>query len=404
MNKLVRNIGQLILCKNQRSTENTLGVIEEAYLKIENGMIVSFGSESALRAFKGDIEEINARGALVSPGLIDCHSHAVFAGGRSGEFYGRLKGESYEDLQKKGGGIHSTVEKTRAAQAEDLQQAFVRRLDRFRSFGVTTLEVKSGYGLSLESEKKILNIARDAKHAVDRVCTFLGAHVVPKEYASKRSEYLNLLLEWIGHVSQEKLATFCDVFCDDHAFTIEESKTILMHAARSGLKLKMHADQLSCNDGAVLAASLGAISVDHLECVSEKGVQALSKSKTTAVLIPNANFSMGKTVRAPARSLIDSGVSVAISCDCNPGTSNSENLPFMMALAAIELKMNPVEIWESVTVNAAKALDLDKGAISLGVPADVVIWDAEHYEEIPYRVASCLPTKVLKMGDELTMK
>jgi imidazolonepropionase len=396
---LIVNIGTAITF-NPEKGEGPLGEIRDAVIAMRDDKILWVGPRRKLRAQKFEAEEIDAQGALVTPGLVDCHTHAIFSGSRADEFFARLSGESYEEIARKGGGIHRTSEATHEAEDGRLLEETRRRLDRFLRFGVTTVEVKSGYGFSALGELRLLCLIHEIRHAVDTIPTFLGAHVVPREFARHRDDYVRLVCEeMIPQVVRQKLSDICDVFCDRAAFTVEETRRIFEAARAHDMKIKIHADQLSDTGGAELAAEFGAISADHLEHVNPKGIRALAKSGTVAVLLPGAVFAMGKGGYPPARKLIEAGVSVAISTDCNPGTSFSENLPLMMTFAARELRMTIDEIWKGVTLHAARALGLsDRGAIRGGARADLVIWDAERPEEIPYHYGASFAQQIVQRG------
>lgn len=394
---LIRNIGQLITAN---SIQDDLGVKSNVALLIENGKIKSIFEEKKLKKIKKNIKEINAKGALVSPGLIDCHSHIVFCGSRSKEFFQKLKGQAYEEINRSGGGIFSTVQKTRATSLKDLQEQTEKRVNRFLKFGVTTLEIKSGYGLNEKDELKSLQVIKNIKTPLTLYPTFLGAHMVAQEYKFDRAAYVNLICdEMLPKIAKQKLAKACDVFCDSMAFTNEESKRILLSAQELGLKLKIHADQLSNRQGAKLGAELGVMSADHLDCADEAGIEALIQKNIVGVLIPGSIFASGKKNYPHANAWIKKGLKVALSTDCNPGTSYSENLPLVMTLGAVELKMDIINIWRAVTVHAALALGLtDRGQISKGKKGDVVIWDAQIPEDVPYHYGSAHPQHVVIDG------
>lgn len=396
---LIRNIGKCVTF-NAEKGEGPLGLIEDAVIAIGDEEILWVGPEKKFRAQKFEAEEIDAEGALVTPGLIDCHTHTIFSGSRADEFFARLNGDSYEEIAKKGGGIHRTSETTHDAEDGDLLQKARRRLDHFLRFGVTTVEVKSGYGFSAVGELRLLCLIHELRHKVDTIPTFLGAHVVPKDFKKRRDDYVRLVCEeMIPQVVRQNLSEICDVFCEEGAFTAKETRQIFQAAKMHGLHVKLHADQMTDGGGAELAAEFQALSADHLECISNRGIKALAKSGTVAVLLPGAVFAMGKNNYPPARKLIEGGVSVAISTDCNPGTSFSENLPLMMTFAAIELKMTSEEIWRGVTLNAAKAVGLsDRGEIEARKKADLVIWEAEDPQEIPYHYGSAFARTVIKGG------
>ncbi len=387
---LIKNIGCLL----------TPLPVRDAAVVCAGEKIAWAGPKKELPKGSSKTKTIDAHGALVTPGLIDCHTHLVFAGSRADEFFARLNGDRYELIAQRGGGIAKTVACTREAPEKALLSLAKGRLDSFLKFGVTTVEAKSGYGLSQEGELKILRVMKKLKHAVDVIPTFLGAHVVPKEFKERRDEYIDIVCDkMLPRVKREKLSNLCDVFCEAGAFTIEESRKILSRARDLGFQVKIHADQLTDTKGAELAVELGALSADHLEQVDVAGIRALAKSGTIAVLLPGAVFFLGKRTYPPARKLLDAGAKVAISTDLNPGTSYTENLPLMMSFAAVELKMTVEEIWSAVTVNAARACGLsDRGRLTPGCLADLVIWDAETPEEVPYHYGSARPTDVIKRG------
>ncbi len=399
MNLIIKNIGYC-LTLNPSLGKGPLGGISNAAIGITGERINWIGPQNQIPKQFFDAQPLDAQGALVSPGLIDCHTHLLFGGQRADEFFQRLAGETYEEIGKKGGGISRTVSDTAKTSDQELLSLAKKRLDQFLSFGVTTVEVKSGYGLSLDREIRILRLISQLDHSIKIVPTFLGAHIVPFEFMNLREQYVNLICEeMLPQVVSQKLSGICDVFCDQGAFTLGEARKILLKAKELGLKVKLHADQLSSHGGAQLAAELGALSADHLEQVSGDGIYALSKASVIGVLIPGSVFSLGKRTYPPARRLIESGVKVAVSTDCNPGTSFSENLPLAMSLAAIELRMTIEEIWKAVTIHAALALDLSNvGTIEPNALADVVIWDAEHPEEVPYHYGSSFPKWVIKQG------
>jgi imidazolonepropionase len=383
---LVDSIGCLLTLDPDLG-DGPLGIVEDAAVAVAGERILFAGARRRLPAPYREAETIGAGGALVTPGLIDCHTHLVFAGDRSDEFFARLAGRSYEEIARSGGGIRRTVEATAGASDEKLRALARSRLDRFLAAGVTTVEAKSGYALSPEGELRLLRIAGSLGHAVSVVPTFLGAHVVPPGFAADRGAYVRVVTEeMLPRVVAERLSGICDVFCDEAAFSVDEAALILGRAKGLGLEVKLHADQLTGNGGAELAARLGALSADHLERVSDEGVAALSRSGTVAVLLPGAVFFLGKRSYPPARKLLDAGVPVAVSTDFNPGTSPTENLPLMMTLAAVELRMTAEEIWTGVTTSAARALALkDRGRLAPGLRADLVVWEAARPEEVPGR-------------------
>jgi imidazolonepropionase len=337
-----------------------------------------------------DAHEVDAAGGAVLPGLVDCHTHLVFAGDRSEEFAARLRGEPY-----KAGGVRTTVAATRAASDEDLRRLARERLDRFLAHGVTTVESKSGYGLTPEHERRLLEVAATVGHPSEVVRTFLGAHVIPDEYASDADGYASLVAE--GMIpGLGNLAEFCDVWCDEGAFTVEQTRRILRAARAEGLGLKVHAEQLKRSGGAAIAAEFGAVSAEHLEYATEDDAQALARTRTVAVLIPGASMMTGAPF-APARMLIERGVRVALSTDFNPGTSYSENLQLVVALACAHLKVTPEEAILGVTRHAAAALSREGkvGSLAPGTRADILVLDEPSYVDLAYHYGVNLARVVL---------
>ena len=326
----------------------------------------------------------------VMPGMVDCHTHLIFAGDRSSEFAARCGGASYAEIAASGGGIQKTVRATREATEEELFRLGRARLEEAHRFGVRTIEVKSGYGLSLESELKILRVVKHLQAATPEmtlVPTFLGAHDFPKGVA--RESYIqDLLQNHLPVVAREKLAETCDVFIDEGFYSREEGRTILEAAKKFGLKTKIHADELSNTESAALAAELGALSADHLLKISDAGIQALADSETTAVLLPGTAFYL-KAAHAPARKLFDAGARVAISTDFNPGTSMTLNLPAVLTISALYLGLSRAELFSAVTYNAARALDLHDrmGSLEVGKEAAFSVLPFPRFEDVYYRFA-----------------
>jgi len=339
------------------------------------------------------------------PGLVDAHTHLVFAGDRAQDFAARCAGESYEEIAARGGGIATTVRATRGASAEELAALARPRLDELLAHGVTTVEVKSGYGLNVATELRLLRvIATLAAQGPQRlVPTFLGAHVVPPERAGDRDGYVaELVDELLPRVASERLAQHVDVFCEVGAFTLAETVRILERGRALGLGLKVHAEQLTRTGAAAAAAALGAVSADHLEHVSEDDVAALARAGTTAVLLPGAGLFLGGRDRAPARQLLDAGVPVALATDCNPGTCPSAHLPLMVSLACAWLGMRPDEAMLGVTRSAAQAAGLrdGTGTIAPGAPCDLVALDVPTWTHVPYRMGHN-PVEAVWIGGQL---
>ncbi|MCA0445799.1 MAG: imidazolonepropionase [Bacteroidetes bacterium] len=345
---------------------------------------------------------IDATGQTVTPGLIDAHTHLVFAGDRSDEFILRTQGATYQQIAASGGGISRTVTKTRDTTAFDLLRTARPRVNRWISQGITTLEIKSGYGLSTESELKLLRVIRQLKNesSIDISATFLGAHDFPVEFKDNREGFIQKIIkEMIPAVASDDLAEAADVFCESGVFSVEESRQILETALKNGLKVKVHADELSPLGGASLAAELHALSADHLLCITDKGIQDLAKSETVAMLLPGTAWFL-KMPYAPARKLIESGAAVALASDFNPGSCTIDQFSFILMLAALYMNMTPDEILSAVTVNAAKALgrELETGKIAPGYRADLVLWNSPSWEHIIYHPTLNHAGKVFASG------
>lgn len=372
--------------------QGQLLILREAYVLVREGRIAAVGTGSPPR-FEGPV--LHCEGRCVTPGLVDPHTHAVFAGNRVQEFLARARGEKYT-----GGGILTTVRATRAASEAELVQLAAPRLGRMLAQGVTTVEVKSGYGLTLADELKMLRAVRRLAEALPLtlVPTFLGAHAFPPEVP--REEYVRLLVEeMLPAVATEGLARFCDVFCDRGFYTVEEARRVLEAARRLGLGLKVHADELAPVGAAELAAELRATSAEHLLHVSPEGIRALAEAGTVAVLLPGTAFLLEEPY-PPARPLIEAGVPVALGTDFNPGSCPLASLPFAMSLAILKLKMSPEEVLTAATLNAAAALGLaqEVGSLEAGKKADLVVWDAVTFAEIPYWMGQNLAWAVVKEG------
>ena len=385
---------------------NRIGPLRDGVVAIANGQIAHVGSIGDLPdtfALTQDTVRLDARGGLVTPGWVEPHTHIVFAGDRSRELAARAQGKSYLEIAKAGGGIAATMRATREASLEALVDLARPRLDRLLAHGVTTAEVKSGYGLEPASELKILEAIKrlDATHPIDLVPTFLGAHTIPPELRGRRAVYVEQVIgEMIPAVSEAGLAHFCDVFVEEGAFNVEEAERILRAGLDVGLVPKVHADQLSCGGGAELAASVGAISADHLEHISDAGIAALAGSGTVAVLLPGAALFLDQSDRPPARRMIDAGVRVALSTDSNPGSSHTENLELMLTLGVAWLKLSPREALDAVTGQAAAAIGCSDvaGALEPGRPADVVLFDVPTVGHLPYHFGDSHVEWVIKAG------
>jgi imidazolonepropionase len=373
---------------------SNLGLIRDGAILIRNGSIAAVGTRAQVEPLPEarSVEKLDVGGRVVLPGFVDSHTHLIHAASRAEEYELRIRGASYEEIARKGGGIINSVKKLRAATSETLKLRARSALREFAVNGTTTIEAKSGYGLDVSSELRILGLHRElaAEQPLDIVSTFLGAHVVPAEYRVKPNgaeEYVELLTEkLLPEVASSKLAEFCDVFCDRGAFSLEQSRKILEAGKRSGLAPRMHAEQLTSTGAAKLAVQLGAASCDHLEQVNRADIAALGKSKTVATLLPGCDFHLGLKQYAPARALIDAGAIVSLATDYNPGTSPTLSMPMILSLACTQLRMTPAEAIVAATINAAFALRREKqvGSLDVGKFADIAVFDVEDYREIPY--------------------
>jgi len=403
---IIKNAGELLTLSPSFKEESGLGMIRNGAVAIKKGRIFWIGKTEEMSgkfSLNRDGREMNATGKVVMPGLIDAHTHLVFAGSRENEFEQRIQGLSYQEIAGRGGGILSTVEATRNSSFDELFSLGKKRLDRMLSKGVTTVEAKSGYGLSLQDEIKILTVmkALQESHPIDIVPTFLGAHTFPKEFRDDRAHYMGLLTEeMIPKVAQERLAEFCDVFCEEKAFTLEESKQILETGKRYGLKPKIHADQLSSGGGAELAAEVQAYSADHLEYASPEGIKKMAEKGVTAVLLPGASFSLSMQKYPAARDMIEQGVAVSLATDLNPGSSMTESLPMMMTMGCILFKMIPKEVIQATTIHAARSMGREKeiGSLEVGKQADILLLDIPNYRYLPYHFGVDHGEYVIKKG------
>jgi imidazolonepropionase len=379
-----------------------VAVIDDGAL-IADGAIISWVGPSAnLPPANPDAKVIDAAGKTMLPGLVDSHTHLVFAGTRENEFEARLRGLSYQDIAGRGGGINATVRRVRAASREELKALARQRLERLLRFGVTTVEVKSGYGLTLADEIKCLEVIAElnAVAPLELVPTFLGAHAVPPEYVHDREGYLRLLVEdMLPEVARSRLAEFCDVFCERDVFSVAESTRILTRARDLGLRLKLHADELSALGGSELAARVGAVSADHLLCITEAGINAMAAASTVATLLPGTAFFLGLPY-APGRRLLDRGLAVALASDCNPGTCPTENLLLVGTIACTQMKMTPAEVVAGLTLNAAAAVGRANriGSLEVGKQADLVIADVPAYAQLFYHFGVNHVAQVIKRG------
>ena len=366
---------------------SSLGIIRDGGMLVRDGKIEKVGPSDEIEKNLGDAEIVDARGCIVMPGFVDAHTHLVFAGDRLADFERRSRGETYEQIAKAGGGIWSTVEKTRAASEPDLLAQAKKHANWFLRCGTTTVEAKSGYGLTVDDELKILRVLRQLNEEVplEIVPTFLGAHAIPRKLSA--DEYLNLVIsEMLPRVVAEKLAEFSDVFCERGYFDIDQSRKILSAAKKVGLSMRGHVDQLTNSGGAKLMAEMGATSADHLEHTDEEGIAALKDANVQPVLLPGSVYALGSTRYPRARDMIEAGLAVVIATDFNPGSSPTPSMPMILSLACTHMKMSPAEAITASTVNAAYSLNRgDKiGSLEPGKIANFVIFDCQDYRELAY--------------------
>ena len=413
-NLIIRNATELVTCGGRAARTGPammdLSVIADGAVVIENGTITRVGpTRDVLAALESgvtaptDYETLDASGKAVLPGFVDSHTHLVFGGFRAEEYGWRLKGDSYMDILQRGGGILSTVRATRAAAREELVELGQRRLDSMLAFGVTTVEGKSGYGLDRETEIRQLEVMADLDriHPVDVVPTFMGAHAVPPEYKGRADAFIDFLVaDVLPEITARRLAEFCDVFCEQNVFSIEQSRRLLSAAAQAGLKPKLHADEIVPLGGAELAAEIGAVSADHLLHASDDGLRRMADAGVVATLLPATAFSLREPY-ARGRAMIDAGCAVALATDFNPGSCFSESIPLVAALAALYMQLTPEEIVTALTLNAAAALDrADRiGSIEPGKQGDLVVLENPSYRFIPYHLGVSTVEKVVKRGE-----
>jgi imidazolonepropionase len=397
-NYLITGASQLLTLRGGAPRRGTglsnLGIIQDGAILIRDDRIVAVGPRKKVEAHKEarGAEQIDVGGRVILPGFVDSHTHLVHAASRAEEYELKIQGASYEEIAGKGGGILNSVKKLRAATYQALKQRALAALEEFASYGTTTIEAKSGYGLDFTSELKILALQKElnGEQPLEIVSTFLGAHVVPAEFRNSpdgSQRYIAFLLDkLLPEIVIQDFAEYCDVFCDRGAFTRQQAKHVLSTARSHGLVPRLHAEQLSRTGATQLAVELGAASCDHLEQINSADIAALAKSMTVATLLPGCDFHLGLKQYAPARKLIDAGAIVALATDYNPGTSPTVSMPMILSLSCDQLRMTPAEAITAATLNSAYALRREKsvGSLESGKQADLAVFEVEDYREIPY--------------------
>ena len=385
---IIHNVNIATLSDQYANEDNPYGVIENSAIGINGGVITYLG------AYDPELEThdtLDAQGQWLTPGLIDCHTHLVYGGNRANEFEMRLNGASYEDIAKTGGGIISSVKATRQASEDELFESAAKRLQSFINEGVTTIEIKSGYGLDTETEVKMLKVAKrlGREFPIRVSTTFLGAHALPPEFKDNSDGYIDLVCnEMLPKIAELGLADSVDAFCENIGFSYEQTERVFKAAQQHGLKVKLHAEQLSDQSGAGLAADYKALSADHLEYLSQDSIDKMAQSGTVAVLLPGAFYFLRETKLPPMDELRQAGVPIAVASDSNPGTSPAQSLLLMLNMACTLFHMTPLEALQGVTINAAKALGLEDtvGSIDIGKKAELALWDIDHPNQLSYQL------------------
>jgi imidazolonepropionase len=407
------NIGQLVTLSGPARPRtgrelSELGLIPNAALLIEDGHITATGSYADLKPqIPPHTVVIDAEQRCVTPGFIDAHTHLVFAGNRAAEFEQRIAGATYQQIAAAGGGILSTVRQTRLASEDELLVAARTHRNWMLRSGTTTIEAKSGYGLDLETELRILRVLQrlNSEGPTRIIPTLLAAHTIPPEFAHNRAGYIRLIIdEIIPAAASSGLVRYCDAFCDDHAFTVEEARTVLETARRNNLGLRIHAEQFRPSTGAALAAELGAATADHLETVTEETLRQLRAAGTQPVLLPGSVFALNRTHYPPARQMVDLGLPIVLATDFNPGSSPVASMPFILSLTCLEMRLSPAEALTAATINAAYSLNLSAeiGSLEPGKQADLLIHEFSDYRELAYFIAAPARLRVFIAGREVT--
>lgn len=405
---IIKNIKECVTLNNHLKNDvkefmNDPKIIPNAGIAVKNGKILEIDKTKTIEEKYTSALEYSGDNLVALPGFVDPHTHIVFAKEREKEFEMRIQGKSYKEISLADGGIRSSVRHLRNTGKKELYSESLKRIDNMLRLGTTTIEAKSGYGLSTESEVKMLEVIQELnqKHPVDIEATFLGAHEYPDEYRDNKEKYIEILIEeMLPKIAENNLAKYCDVFTEDHVFNIEESKRILKKAIELGFKIRMHADELEPLGGAELAAELNANSADHLIAVSQKGIEALSESETIPIFLPATCFSLGLDKYAPAQKFLEKNKGFALATDCNPGSSFTESMPFVISLACLKMKLSVSEALYAACYFSAKSLELENkiGRLASGFNADITLWDMNSYRSLPYHVASLSPKFVFKNG------
>lgn len=394
---LIKNIGQLA---TWNSKKKKMEIRENVEILIKGDSISQIGNPGNISGCK----IIDASGNLVTPGFVDAHTHPVFYNTREKEFEMRIEGKSYQEIAKAGGGILASAKRLREAPQEKLKKLVKDRLDEFFRFGTTTIEAKSGYGLSVESEIESLEILQEFKenHRLDIKTTFLGAHEYPEEYRDDHQAYLDLIIDkMIPKIAERELADYVDVFCEEGVFSYDESQKVLKAAQKHGFGIRLHSDEFKDVGGTKLARNFNAISADHLTAITDKGIQSLKKGGVIPILLPATTHFLGSDKFAPARKMLHEGLPVVLATDFNPGSSMTQSLPLVINIACLKMKMMPLEALKAATYNAALALEMEDklGSLEPNKQADIIIWNCPNYQSIPYLMAAQSVEKVIKKGE-----
>ena len=391
------------------SDMNDAQIIEDGYIAIKDGKILALGSGEPDDKLKDEHTEIiDYSGKIALPGFIDCHTHLIYGGSREHEFAQKLNGVSYLEILEQGGGILSTVRSTREADFDNLYNKSKRLLDYMVRYGVTTVEAKSGYGLDWETEKRQLEVCKklNEDHTIDLVSTFMAAHAVPPEYKGKSGEFIDMIInDMLPKVKEENLAEFCDIFCEKNVFTAEESEKLLSAAKDLGFKLRIHADEIESIGGVDVAAKLKTTSAEHLMMITDEGVKKMAESQVIGDLLPATTFSLMQDTYAPARKMIEAGVPITLSTDCNPGSCPTINIQFVAQLGCYQMRLTPIEVFNAITINAAYAVDrADQiGNFDVEKQADITIMDCPNVDYSIYFFATNLVSDVYKNGQHVVV-